>query len=156
MATVQRALPVGDVTGHIASTLAGGPPCEVRWRDGDAALLVDVAALEVALGDGWLAVEVPVTCDQAGRQPLRAVLHLGAPGDGDGAAAAFALDPGAPAVVAARWRAALRDRLWGAVLDVLECAVAATPGGARVVGFACTERGIDVEVELATAEATAP
>lgn len=142
MATVQRALPVGDVTGHIASTLAGGPPCEVRWRDGDAALLVDVAALEVALGDGWLAVEVPVTCDQAGRQPLRAVLHLGA--------------PGAVAVVAARWRAALRDRLWGAVLDVLECAVAATPGGARVVGFACTERGIDVEVELATAEATAP
>ncbi|MBE7451450.1 MAG: hypothetical protein HS111_21895 [Kofleriaceae bacterium] len=110
----------------------------------------------MALGEGWLAVEVPVMCDQAGRQPLRAVLHLGAPGDGDGAAAAFALDPGAPAVVAARWRAAFRDRLWGAVLDVLECAVAATPGGARVVGFACTERGIDVEVELATGEATPP
>ncbi len=58
--------------------------------------------------------------------------------------------------IIARWRAAFRDRLWGAVLDVLECAVAATPGGARVVGFACTERGIDVEVELATGEATTP
>jgi len=146
----QLALPVAAVRAHVLRALAGvEPPVAVRWRDGDAAVVVHADQAEVHLGDGWLAVDVPMACDQAARQLVHAVFHLGAVGAGDGAGAAFALDPSTAPTIAGRWGTALRDRIWDAVLDVLEAAaLAAAPGGGgRVVGFACTEDALVVEVD---------
>ena len=145
------ALPVAVVRTHILRALAGDhDPAPVRWRDGEAAVVAHVDEAEVDLGDGWLAVDLPMACDQLPRQAVRAVFRLGAPGEGDGAAAAFTLDPSTPAVIAARWGTVLRDRIWDALLDVFEAAaIAARPEApGTVVGFACTDDTLIVEVDL--------
>jgi hypothetical protein len=135
----------GIVRAHVVRCLAGGDPAAVRWRDGDAAVVVHADEAVVDLAGGWLALGVPMTTDQTGKQVVHAVLRLGGPGDGDGASAAFTLGPATPPLLAARWGGALRDRLWDALLDLLEAAVEAA-GGGRVVGFAATNDALVVEV----------
>lgn len=130
---------------HVRRELGGGQAAAVRWRDGDATVVVHADEAAVDLADGWLVVDVPMTSDQTGKRVVHAVLRLGAPGEGDGTAAAFSLGPATPPLIAARWGAALRDRLWDAVLDLLEAAVVAA-GGGRVVGFAASDTALVVEV----------
>ena len=48
---------------------AGGKPADaVLWQQGVDALLVHVTAITTAVGDGWVTVTIPMTCDQIGHR----------------------------------------------------------------------------------------
>jgi hypothetical protein len=106
-------------------------PSSVLWQDGADTLLVEVAGINVQVGDGLVSVTIPVQCDQLlnGRDVVIVDLVLGTPGRPTGMLAA-ATEPRGPRVVVRRWGEALLALAWQALLD--------TAGG--VAGAAGTDQ----------------
>jgi hypothetical protein len=106
-------------------------PSSVLWQDGADALLVEVAQIDVQIGDGLVSVAIPVQCDQLpkGRDIVVVDLVLGMPNRPTGMLAA-ATEPRGPRVVVRRWGEALLALAWQALLD--------TAGG--VAGAAGTDQ----------------
>jgi hypothetical protein len=103
-------------------------PAVVLWRDGDAALAVELARSKTEVTDGALTVVVPVRCDQLPDQrgAVRVTFTVGGPGRPVGLLAATPLRPEGPDLVVRRWGEALTALAWRAVLD----AAAAVTGAA--------------------------
>lgn len=93
-------------------------PASVLWQDGADALLVELAGIDVQVGDGLVTVSIPVQCDQLpnGREIIQVDIVLGTPGRPTGMLAAAA-EPRGPRVVVRRWGDALLALAWQALLD---------------------------------------
>jgi hypothetical protein len=138
---------------------AGGkPPDAVLWQQGVDALLVRVTAITTAVGDGWVTVTIPVTCDQiqtpAGltSQPVTVTLVLGTADRPAGLFAAAPSRPDGPAVVTERWGDALTALAWRALLDTVAGIAAAagrdTDGSPLIpVAVAATGKGLLVQTQ---------
>jgi len=93
-------------------------PRSVLWQEGADALLVEVAGIDVRLGDGLVSVRVPVRCDQLPQTRGEVLVDfvLGTPERPAGLLAA-ATEPRGPRTVVRRWGDALTALAWQAVLD---------------------------------------
>ncbi len=93
-------------------------PATVLWQDGPAALLVEVGAIAVELGEGLVSVAIPVRCDQLprGREVIMVDLVLGTPTRPTGLLAA-ASEPRGSRLIVERWGEALTALAWQALLD---------------------------------------
>ena len=137
----------------------GSAPDAVLWQQGVDALLVRIAAITSAVGDGWVTVTIPVTCDQtqgpAGTPPSQPVTVTFVMGTGDRPAALFAAAPSrpdGPAVVAERWADALTALAWRALLDTVAGIAAAagrdTDGSPLIpAAVAATAKGLLVQTQ---------
>jgi hypothetical protein len=121
----------------------------VVWTQGDHELQVIVSHVRVQLGQGVIAVTIPVQCDQAGTAEVSVSFAVG---DADRAAGLFAATedrPRGPDVVVDTWGDALTAFAWQLVLDVA-AGVAAHAGtdadGAGLVpaALAATPDGLSI------------
>ena len=137
----------------------GAAPDAVLWQQGVDALLVRITAITTAVGDGWVTVSIPVTCDQirdpAGAAPIQPVTVTFVMGTADRPAALFAAAPSrpdGPAVVVERWADALTALAWRALLDTVAGIAAAagrdTDGSPLIpVAVAATGKGLLVQTQ---------
>ena len=137
----------------------GTPPDAVLWQQGVDALLVRIAAITTTVGDGWVTVTVPVTCDQlqgpAGTPPTQPVTVTFVMGTADRPAGLFAAAPSrpdGPAVVTERWADALTALAWRALLDAVAGVAAAagrdTDGSPLIpAAVAATAKGLMVQTQ---------
>jgi hypothetical protein len=117
---VQQAVATA-ATGRVPLPGAKLPPT-VLWEEGQDALLVDVGATTVQLGDGVIAVTLPVRCDQLPDlrpQPVTVRFAVGTAERPTGLFAATSSHPLGPAVVVGRWGEALTALAWSALLDAV-------------------------------------
>lgn len=122
----------------------------VVWTQGDHELLVLVAHVRVQLGQGVIAVTIPVQCDQAGTAEVSVSFVVGDDKRPAGLFAATEDRPRGPDVVVDVWGDALTAFAWQLVLDVaagiaghagadadgaglVPAALAATPDGLSVL-----------------------
>jgi hypothetical protein len=138
---------------------AGGKaPDAVLWQEGVDALLVHVTTITTAVGDGWVTVTIPVTCDQiqapagAPSQPVTVTLVTGTADRPAGLFAAAPSRPDGPAVVTERWADALTALAWRALLDTVAGIAAAagrdTDGSPWIpVAVAATAKGLLVQTQ---------
>jgi hypothetical protein len=138
---------------------AGGKaPDAVLWQQGVDALLVHVTTITTAVGDGWVTVTIPVTCDQirtpAGSpsQPVTVTLVMGTADRPAGLFAAAPSRPDGPVVVTERWADALTALAWRALLDTVAGIAAAagrdTDGSPLIpVAVAATGKGLLVQTQ---------
>jgi hypothetical protein len=139
---------------------AGGTaPDAVLWQQGVDALLVRVAAITTVVGDGWVTVTVPVTCDQlqnptgaAPTQPVTVTFVMGTADRPAGLFAAAPSRPDGPAVVVERWGDALTALAWRALLDTVAGIAAAagrdSDGSPLIpVAVAATAKGLVVQTQ---------
>ena len=93
-------------------------PRSVLWEEGADALLLEVAGIDVQLGDGLVSISIPVRCDQLpeSRGVVLVDFVLGTPERPTGLLAA-ATEPRGPREVVRRWGDALTALAWQAVLD---------------------------------------
>jgi hypothetical protein len=138
---------------------AGGTaPDAVLWQQGVDALLVQITAITTAVGDGWVTVTIPVTCDQiqgpAGSpsQPVTVTFVVGTADRPAGLFAATSSRPDGPPVVAERWADALTALAWRALLDTVAGIAAAagrdTDGSPLIpVAVAATGKGLLVQTQ---------
>lgn len=95
-------------------------PEMVLWQEGADALLVQVARCRVELGEGEVAVTIPVRCDQL---PdffglVRVLFAVGTAKRPTGLLAATSSRPEGPPIVVQRWGEALTALAWQALLDL--------------------------------------
>ena len=131
LVTIAARQAVLAATGARLPSDASQLPSAVLWQDGADALLVEVAQVDVQIGDGLVSVTIPVQCDQLpkGRDLVAVDLVLGTPDRPTGMLAA-ATEPRGPRIVIRRWGDALLALAWQALLD--------TAGG--VAGAAGTDQ----------------
>ena len=123
-----RMLQAGIVTAaglDPARTPSPAPP--VLWEDGDAQLLVELAGVSCATGDGWIEVRVPVRCDEVGEATVSVTFVTGSAERSAGLVAATEDHPRGPAAVVERWHEPLIALAWHALVEALR-ALAGTSG----------------------------
>ena len=136
----------------------GTAPDAVLWQQGVDALLVHITTITTAVGDGWVTVTIPVTCDQiqdpagAPSQPVTVTFVVGTADRPAGLFAAAPSRPDGPAVVAERWADALTALAWRALLDTVAGIAAAagrdTDGSPLIpVAVAATDKGLLVQTQ---------
>lgn len=121
MSIVRYTFTEAQLRSRLLARLGGGRTL-IAWRSGADQLLVDLRTLTVALGEGWLAVEFPVTVAGGAAAPFQLVFWLGLEGEGEGVSATCTVGK-EPAGMSERWTPQLRRLCWEAVLDLLESAV---------------------------------
>jgi hypothetical protein len=133
-------------------------PDAVLWQQGVDALLVHLATITTAVGDGWVTVTIPVTYDQiqdaagAPSQPVTVTFVMGMADRPAGLFAAAPSRPDGPAVVTERWADALTSLAWRALLDTVAGIAAAagqdTDGSPLIpVAVAATAKGLLVQTQ---------
>ena len=136
----------------------GHAPDAVLWQQGVDALLVHITTITTAVGDGWVTVTIPVTCDQsqdpagAPSQPVTVTFVVGTADRPAGLFAAAPSRPDGPAVVAERWADTLTALAWRALLDTVAGIAAAagrdTDGSPLIpVAVAATDKGLLVQTQ---------
>jgi hypothetical protein len=136
----------------------GTAPGAVLWQQGVDALLVRITAITTAVGDGWVMVTIPVTCDQIQdpegslSQPVTVTFVMGTADRPAGLFAAAPVRPDGPAVVVERWADALTALAWRALLDTVAGIAAAagrdTDGSPLIpVAVAATGKGLLVQTQ---------
>jgi hypothetical protein len=98
------------------TTAAGREPQSVVWTDGDSQLLVDVAHLDVEMGDGLVTVVIPVSCDQTQEVKITVAFAVGRADRPAGLLTTTHDRPGGPALIVDRWGEALIAFAWSALL----------------------------------------
>jgi hypothetical protein len=139
--------------------IGGTAPDAILWQQGVDALLVRITAMTAAVGDGWVMVTIPVSCDQiqgpAGAPPSQPVTVTFVMGTADRPAGMFAATPSrpdGPAVVVERWADALTALAWQALLDTVAGIAAAagrdTDGSPLIsAAVAATAKGLLVQTQ---------
>ena len=136
----------------------GTTPDAVLWQQGVDALLVQITAITTAVGDGWVTVTIPVTCDQiqsptgSPSQPVTVTFVMGTADRPTGLVAAAPPRPDGPPVVTERWADALTALAWRALLDTVAGIAAAagrdTDGAPLIpVAVAATGNGLLVQTQ---------
>lgn len=121
----------------------------LRLRDADNELLVDVARIDVRLGDGLIVVAIPVRCDQVKRATIQVPFAVGSSKRRAGLVAATESSPRGPLVITQIWGEALTVLAWQALLGV-SAVLAAESGrdldgaGLIPIGLTATENGLQV------------
>lgn len=125
----------------------------VLWHDGVDELLVEVGAVGAELGDGTIAVTIPVRCEEIVRKraTIRVEFAVGSPQRPTGLLAATS-EPIGPPVVVLRWGDALTALAWHAVLDTVGGVSAATGEDADgspliPVALTATRAGLAVQAQ---------
>jgi hypothetical protein len=88
------------------------PPPPVLWQDSGNALLVQLAGVRAALGDGFVELTVPVTCDQTGDAKVTVTFVTGTPDRPTGGIATTEDRPRGPAVIVENWHEQLIAFCW--------------------------------------------
>ena len=133
-------------------------PDAVLWQQGVDALLVQITTITTAVGDGWVTVTIPVTCDQiqgptgSPSQPATVTFVMGTADRPAGLFATAPSRPDGPAVVTERWADALTALAWQALLDALAGIAAAagrdTDGSPLIpAAVAATAKGLMVQTQ---------
>jgi hypothetical protein len=92
------------------------PPLPVLWVDGASRLLVELAEITAELGDGYIEMSVPVTCDQTGTTAVTITFLTGTPDRPTGGVAATEDHPRGPAIIVDIWHEALIAFAWNTLL----------------------------------------
>ena len=122
---------------------------EVVWVEGENALAVGIAGVDLKLSDGLIRVLIPVRCDQTGAATVEVLFATGSPNQPAGLYAATARRPNGPEIVVAAWGDALVAFAWHCVLGLVTGIAAATGKDARgnllvPVELAVSARGIQI------------
>ncbi len=99
---------------------------ELLWSEGDNQLVVSIADVQVALGQGQVALTIPVRCDQTGPSRVQVLFVCGSPDQPAGLYAAAQRRPSGPAAIVNTWGDALVAFAWEALLGMVTGLCAAT------------------------------
>jgi hypothetical protein len=125
----------------------------VKWREGERELLVFPGDVSVRLGDGVIAIAIPVFSDQTDKAMVHVTFVVGDPKRPAGLVAATDARPTGPAAIVDAWGDALVAFAWHIVIEVattiageagrdvdgsrlVPIAIAASPDGLFVVPMA--------------------
>lgn len=89
------------------------------WVEGDNALLIETAGIDLKLTDGLLMVFIPVRCDEVERAVVQVTFAVGDPTRPTGLVAATETRPVGPALVVDLWGEQLTALAWQAVLRAI-------------------------------------
>ena len=92
---------------------------QVLWVDGDNALAVLIARVDLRLGEGSITVRIPVRCDQTGDALVEVLFATGSADRPAGLYAAAQRRPRGPEIVVATWGDSLVAFAWEAVLGMV-------------------------------------
>jgi len=92
---------------------------QVLWVDGDNALAVLIARVDVRFGEGTITVRIPVRCDQTGDAIVEVLFATGSADRPAGLYAAAQRRPRGPEIVVATWGDSLVAFAWEAVLGMV-------------------------------------
>ena len=92
---------------------------QVLWVDGDNALAVLIARVDVRFGEGTITVRIPVRCDQTGAALVEVLFATGSADRPAGLYAAAQRRPRGPEIVVATWGDSLVAFAWEAVLGMV-------------------------------------
>jgi hypothetical protein len=124
---VGRPLKPSEVAGEIAVnpedfrnilTVAAGAASTPRtvWSDGTNELLVEIAKIAVKIEDGLVHVQIPVACEEAGRQTIGVTFATGSEADPTGLVFATDTVPEGPPEIVEIWGEALVTLAWTSLL----------------------------------------
>jgi len=128
--SVGRPLKASEVAGEItikpeefhaifqAAAGAAATPRAV-WSDGGNELLVEIAKIALKIEDGLVHVQIPVACEEAGRQTIMVSFATGAAASPAGLIFATDTIPAGPPEIVDIWGEALVSLAWTAVLRAL-------------------------------------
>jgi hypothetical protein len=125
------------------------PPPPVLWQDSGNALLVGLAGVQATLGEGFVELTVPVTCDQTGDAKVTVTFVTGTPDRPTGGIATTEDRPRGPAVIVENWHEQLIAFCWH-TLVIATSALSGTLGsdlaGNSLVtaGLMATSKGLGV------------
>jgi hypothetical protein len=122
---------------------------EVVWVEGDNALAVAFAALDVKFSTGLIRVGIPVRCDQTGPASVEVLFAVGSPEQPAGLYAAASRRPNGPEVIVTTWGEALVAFAWQSVLGLVTGISAAIGKDQRgnllvPVELSVTARGLEI------------
>jgi hypothetical protein len=112
------------------------PPPPVLWEDRGNRLLVQVAGVQASLGDGFIDVTVPVSCDETGDTSVIITFVTGSPDRPTGGVTTTEDHPRGPAAIVENWHEPLIAFAWQTVLiatSALAAAVGTDVGGAALI-----------------------
>ena len=92
---------------------------QVLWVDGDNALAVMIARVDLRFGEGTITVRIPVRCDQTGAALVEVLFATGSADRPAGLYAAAQRRPRGPEIVVATWGDSLVAFAWEAVLGMV-------------------------------------
>ena len=125
------------------------PPPPVLWQDSGNQLLVQLAGVHADLGDGFVELTVPVSCDQTGDAKVTVTFVTGTPDRPTGGLATTEDRPRGPAVIVENWHEPLIAFCWH-TLVIATSALSATigsdlAGNALITGgLTATAKGLAV------------
>jgi hypothetical protein len=99
---------------------------QVLWVDGDNALAVLIARVDVRFAEGAITVRIPVRCDQTGDALVEVLFATGSADRPAGLYAAAQRRPRGPEIVVATWGDSLVAFAWEAVLGMVAGLAAAS------------------------------
>ena len=125
----------------------------VLWQDGDNALVVHTAKIDLEIRDGQVIVAIPVQCDQVRRAVVKVSFAVGSAERPAGMVAATHVRPAGPLLIVEIWGEALTALAWQALLGsaavlasesgrdldgagLIPVALTATPNGLQVLTMA--------------------
>ena len=154
-ATEDRAIRPDDLTLLIpsAAVIAAGldpaktpqPPPPVLWQDGGNELLVLLAGVRAELGDGFVEITIPVTCDQTGDAEVTVTFITGTPDRPAGGMATTEDHPRGPSVVVENWPEALIAFAWQTLLTATSAVSGA--GSTDLSGRSLIAAGLEVNAD---------
>jgi hypothetical protein len=125
------------------------PPPPVLWQDSGNALLVQLAGVHADLGDGFIELSVPVSCDQTGDAKVFVTFVTGTPDRPTGGIATTEDRPRGPAVIVESWHEQLIAFCWHTLViatSALSGAVGSDLAGSSLItaGLMATPNGLGV------------
>ena len=125
------------------------PPPPVLWQDSGNALLVRIAGVRADLGDGFVELTVPVSCDQTGDAKVTVTFVTGTPDRPAGGIATTEDRPRGPAVIVENWHEQLIAFCWHTLViatSALSGAVGGDLAGNSLIsaGLMVTPKGLAV------------
>ncbi|MGY2907872.1 hypothetical protein ACVWVY_006893 [Bradyrhizobium sp. URHC0002] len=128
--SVGRPLKASEVAGEIAIKpeefhaifqAAAGAAATPRavWSDGGNELLVEIAKIALKIEDGLVHVQIPVACEEAGRQTIMVSFATGSAASPAGLIFATDTIPAGPPEIVEIWGEALVSLAWTAVLRAM-------------------------------------
>lgn len=116
---------------HSAGLFRQTKRTEVVWVDGDRELAVNLAELQVKLGEGTIQLSIPVRCDQTGRAIIEVLFVVGSPDRPSGMYASTYRRPEGPEVIVNAWGEPLVAFAWQCVLGMVSGVAGAVGKDAR-------------------------
>jgi hypothetical protein len=92
------------------------PPPPALWEDGGNRLLVLLAGVQASLGDGFIELTIPVSCDQTGDTAVTVTFVTGSPDRPTGGVTTTEDHPRGPAVIVENWHEPLIAFAWQTIL----------------------------------------